>query len=224
MLAFDPPRLADYRYDILAMVQVLAPHVIKSAFCTRRFKGLGKPFEVSYHVHFETILAAWINSQKVNDDLVWSELTISTNPRGRFNITIDNNMNSNLDYGKKIVLELSAHVPDKGDNSIESHLKKCHEVYAQPAEVCAVYYINFTSQSEDKCFVPDRDHPIPLIHVRHDEDGKVLGLLVKVPGEEGLKKVPVEMPQGEDLAVREKPEPHGITFPDLKEFMIKSIE
>ncbi len=137
-------------------------------------------------------------------------------PRRRFDITIIDRADGSPDHNKSIILELSAHVQDTGDNNITSHLKKCHNTCATAPNVSAVYYINFTTQSEKECFVPEKDDPTPLIHVRHDKEGEVLGLLVKVPRVEGLKRLPVTLPKDDDKAARKRPSPHKVAFPALK--------
>jgi hypothetical protein len=212
IIPFGAPRLEDRRLDILGMIQVAAPAVVKAAMQYKMINAFGHPHEIVYHLQLQLLLSPWLERGAE----VRCEESVPGAPRRRFDITIIDRADGSPDHNKSIILELSAHVKDTGDNSITSHLQKCRDTYAKPANVSAVYYINFTTQGERECFVPAKDDPTPLIHVRHDKEGKVLGLLVKVPGVVGLKKVSVTLPKDDDKAVRKRPSPHKVVFPSLK--------
>ena len=90
--------------------------------------------------------------------------------------------------GKRIVLELSAHLADgergkreaggRYPNTVCGHVDKCEEQFAAAKDVVAVYYVNFTTQPEANCYRPVaalRD--TTLVHVRHNQNGAVLGML-----------------------------------------------
>jgi hypothetical protein len=130
-------------------------------------------------------LSAWLEGEAE----VKSEVPRGAS-RSALSITIVDSTAGNPSRGQSIILELTAHAKDSGDDSIPSHLDRCREIH-KPA-VSEVYCVHFTSQGETECLVPGKDDPTPLIHVRHDKEGKVLGLLVKVPGVEGLKSVAME--------------------------------
>ena len=93
--------------------------------------------------------------------------------------------------------------------------EKCDEKYRNAPGASCVYYINFTTEEESKCYIPTADYRTPLIHVRHDKKGKVLGLLVKVHGQASAISVKVPVPEGEEMAIKDQDvlEPHNISFP-----------
>jgi hypothetical protein len=127
IIPFAPPTLEDGRLDILGMIQVAAPAVVKAAISSKMRNALRLPREVVYHLLLELLLSAWLEGEAE----VTCEDPVPGAPRRRFDITIIDRADGS--HNQSIILELSAHVKDTGENSITSHLEKCRNIYSKPS-------------------------------------------------------------------------------------------
>jgi hypothetical protein len=215
MFSFPPPRLADGRYDVIAMIQVVAPKVVKAA--QAHCKVSDRPHAIACQNYLEATLAAWINTQALPaSDRVSGEIHAAYDPmKSKGEVYIDVKNNDPHDRGRRIVLVVFA---DNRLVRIDKQLKKTHEHEINP-EVSRVFFINFTESKAEYCFVEDKNST-PIIHVRHDGKGNALGLLVTIPNEKKLKELPVEIPEEGELAVKVRPKEHGINYRVYKHFMV----
>jgi hypothetical protein len=207
------PRHRGY-LDGIGILQILGRVLVREAYMVGRTKdagGIGAtenpvPHEVCYQLPLGLLLGQWAGAKaSVNHEVTFTLSKDGTTGKPDF-VVVDLAEGERV-MGKRIVLELSAHLVDgergKRDaggrypNTVCGHVDKCEEQYAAAKDVVAVYYVNFTTQPEANCYKPEaalRD--TTLVHVRHDEEGKVLGMLVLKPGD--TKWVRPKVPSIED--------------------------
>jgi hypothetical protein len=196
-----PRDLSTGYLDGVGMLQILGRVLVKEAYPigrTKRTGGIGAtrlpvPHEVCYQLSLGLFLGQWAGAKaSVNHEVTFTHSKDETKGKPDF-VVVDLNEGEGL-FGTKIVLELSAHLVDgehgKKDaggrypNTVCGHIDKCEDLYSAAKDVVAVYYINFTTQPEANCYKPEAAlKDTTLVHVRHDEEGEVLGMLVLRPGE-----------------------------------------
>jgi hypothetical protein len=188
--------------DGVGVLQILARMLVQEAYTFKHKKGAsGKdvmkspvPSEVCYQLPLGLLTSQWAGGAAD----VLCERTFSAEVGGtvgRPDVAItDREAEGSLSYGKTIILELSAHLADgergkrdaggKYPNTVCGHIDKCEELYSAAKDVVAVCGVNFTTQPERSCYKPEAAlKGTTLVHVRHDQYGKVLGMLVLRPGE-----------------------------------------
>jgi hypothetical protein len=92
-----------------------------------------------------------------------------------------------VDKRSSLVFQISAQLAAL---TLCGHIDKCEDQHAK--DEVAVYCVTFTTEPEAHCYKP----PAPLkgttlVHVRHDMNGKMLGMLVLRPGTSDFQKLKV---------------------------------